>query len=166
MADFNIEVKLNLKGLLLKDFSKTMRIFSEEFGKLFEEGTAFLMKGVLRGTPVWRGVLANSVFREVKGTALNLHGTVATPLNYSGFIETGQPAHTPNFGNLAEWVRAKMGLSGSDLYAVTKVISRKIAVSGIKPNFMFKKAFETGKLELPKMVRKTEKRIINRWEKG
>lgn len=162
-GNFNINVKLDMKGMFLKNPTKALQIFSEEFGKLFEEGTAFLMREVLRGTPVWRGTLVNSVFREVKGTALNLHGMTATPLAYAGFIEKGEPAHTPNLDNLSEWVRAKMGLTGSNLYAVTKVISRKIATSGVKPHFMFQKAFETGKLELPKMIDKTEKRIINRW---
>jgi len=159
-----MEISIDLKkiGTLLNDHPKSIAIFEEEVGKIFEEGTSFLMREVVRGTPVYRGHLAGSVFREVKGSGLGLHGLVATPLAYASFIETGEPPHVPNFGNLAEWVRAKMGLTGSNLYAVVTVISRKMATSGVKPHFMFKRAFETGKIEIQKIINRAEKRIIER----
>lgn len=162
---FKIEIKTDIKGLLLKDFNKAMRIFEDEFSKLFEEGTSFLLREVMHGTPVWRGTLVGSEFKEVKGSALNLHGIVATPMSYAGMVETGLPAHTPNLDNLAQWVHAKMGLTGSHLYAVVNVIGRKISQSGINPHFMFRNAFEKGKIEIDKMVQKTEKKIIERWDK-
>ena len=157
------DVQLNITGMFLKDPKKAMGIFAEEFGKLFEEATSFCMRAVVRGTPVFRGALSEATFREVRGTGLALHGLVANPLAYAGFIETGRPAHTPDFNQLAEWVRTKMGLEGAPLYAVTRAIAQKISKSGIRPRSMFQKGFETAKMEIPKMIEKTESRIIQRW---
>jgi hypothetical protein len=162
-----ISFQFNFKGMVLKDSNKAIRIFEEELGKLFEEGLVFLHSRVLKGTPIWQGHLSEGIFRSsIKGTGLNIHGTTFTNIVYGQFIEEGFPIHAfPNFQNLADWVKAKLNLTGKDLYLVTRVISRKIASYGIKGRFMFKKAFEEGQIELPKMVARAEKRIVERWDK-
>ena len=160
-----IEIKLNLKGMLLKDPNKAMDILEDELGKLFEEGLAFIHSRVLKATPVWQGHLSENIARgPISGSGLGIHGTVFSNIIYGNFIEEGFPIHAiPNIENLADWVKAKMGLSGSDLYMVSRAIARKIASYGIKGRFMFKKGFEEGERELPKMIERAESRIIGRW---
>jgi len=167
MADFKIEIKTNFSGLLKKDFNKTMRIFEEELRKVFEEGLAFLESKVKQGTPNWKGHLVDNIARgQIRGSGLGIYGSVFTNVVYGEFIESGFPTHAfPNFYNLADWVRSKLGLEGTDLYLVTRTIARNIANSGILGKHMFEKGWEAGKLEIPKMVEKAEKRIIERWDK-
>jgi hypothetical protein len=160
-----LSIKLNLKGMLLQNPDKAMIIFQDELGKLFEEGLVFIHGRVLKGTPHWQWHLSENIARgPIRGSGLGIYGSVFTNVIYGNFIEEGFPIHAfPNFYNLADWVKAKLGLTGPDLYAVTRVISTKIASYGIKGKFMFKKAFEEGEKELPKMIDRTEKRIIERW---
>lgn len=165
MAEFQIGAEIKLQGLFLIDPKRALLIFEEEFGKALEEGTSFLMREVIRGTPVFGGNLRGSIFREIRGKGLNLHGVVATNLSYANFIETGEPAHIPNYGNLADWIRLKLGLTGQHLYAVLQVISRQIARQGIRPRFMFKNAFEIGKMQVQGMLNRAASKIIDRWEK-
>jgi len=161
--EFGAEIKL--QGLFLKDPERALSIFGEEFGKALDEATSFLMRQVIRGTPVHTGALRGSIFREIRGRGLDIRGIVATNLAYSSFIETGLPAHTPNYDNLAGWIRLKMGLSGKDLYAMLQVIAGNIKERGIRPHFMFKKAFDAGKMQVQKMLDKAAKRVVERWGK-
>lgn len=157
-------VDVKLKGLFLKDPPRAIKIFEEEFGKALEEGTSFLMRQVIRGTPVHTGALGDSIFREIRGRGLDLRGVVATNSQYANFIETGLPAHEPNYGNLADWIRLKLGLTGSRLYAVLQVVSRQIKAKGVRPRFMFKKAFNLGKMKVQGMLDKAARRIVDRWK--
>lgn len=160
--EFSAEVKLH--GLFLKDPERAIVIFEEEFGKFLDEGTSYLMRLVLRGMPVFKGELRGRTFREIRGRGLNMRGIVANPLAKAGFIERGKPPHVPNYANLADWVRIKLGLTGSDLYAVLTVIARNIKARGISPHWMFKNAWDKGKTQLQPMLDKTAERIKERWD--
>lgn len=162
-----IEIKLDFKGMLLKDPGKAIKILEDELGKLFEEGLAFIHSRVVGGTPIWKGHLSDNIMRgNIRGSGLNIYGSVFTNVVYGEFIETGFPIHAfPNFYNLADWVKAKLNLTGTDLFLVTRVIQRKLASYGIKGYRMFQKGFEEGEKEIPRMVERTEKRITERWDK-
>jgi hypothetical protein len=164
MAKMEMGAELKLQGLFLRDPDKAIKIFEEEFGKALDESTSFLMRTVIRGTPVHSGALRGSVFREIRGRGLAMHGVVATNWPYAEFIETGQPAHTPNYANLADWIRLKLGLSGDHLYAVLQVIAKQIRTRGIRPHFMFKKAFEAGRMRVQGILNEAASRIIERWK--
>jgi len=155
-------VKINVEGAYLKNPDLFIQVAGEELAKLLTESTTFVLGIVQRGTPIHIGALLNSEFKEVRGLGLSLHGVVATPNVYSSFIETGQPAHTPNFDELLTLVRLKLGLSGQVLYAVTNAIGNKIGRQGIKGRFMFQKGFKEGATKLPEMIKKTEEAIIRR----
>jgi len=159
--EYTAEIKI--EGLMLKDPDKALSIFEEELGKAFQEATSFILALVKRGTPVHSGNLANSIDTEIRGSGLNLHGIVGTALPYSSFIETGRPPHIPNYANLADWVRLKLGLQGKELYAVLQVIARKISRVGVEPHWMFKRAFNLSQEGVQKILDKTAERIIKRW---
>lgn len=164
MAKFKMGVDVKLHGLFLRDPVKAVKIFEEEFGKALEEGTSYLMRQVIRGTPVHTSALKGSIFREIRGRGFNMRGVVATNSQYASFIETGLPAHTPNYGNLADWIKLKLGLSGQHLYAVLQVIVKQIKTKGVRPHFMFKKAFNLGKMKVQGMLDKAANRIVERWK--
>jgi len=153
------EIKLNIKGLLLKYPERALMILEDEFSKGLDESLGFIMREVVRGTPIFHGQAAESVFKEIRGSGMYLHGVVASNLNRIGFLEEGIPAHTPNYANLSEWIRLKLGLTGPHLYAVLQVISKQIVKRGIKPAFMFKKAWAAGQIEVEKIMKKVEERV-------
>lgn len=163
-VSFGLEAQVKIQGFFLENPDRALSIFEEEFSKSLETATSFLMRAVLRGAPVHTGTLRSSVFREIRGTGLSLKGIVATNLAYSRFIETGKPAHEPNYDNLANWIRMKMGLSGRHLHAVLQVVARQIRTRGVRPRRMFEKAFNLGKNTVQGMLDQTATRIIERWE--
>jgi hypothetical protein len=159
-----MELKFDYKisGKILKDGAGSIDIMREELGKGFEEGTAFVMRKVSMGTPYYRGAAQSSIQREVNGEGLNVHGRVFSNLSYINFLETGLPAHAPTFGSLAEWVHLKLGHSGREVFAITKVISRNISRAGITGRFMFKKGLEGSQNYLNKIFDNVSKKIADR----
>lgn len=164
MANFKIDISTKIQGLLLKDINRAIKIIEEELEKIFTEILLFLREKVKDNTPEWNGNLIRSItMGNIRGSGLGIYGSTFTNIIYGQFIETGQPIHNfPNFNNLADWVRSKLKLEGSDLYLVTRVIQRKIANSGIKGHFMFQKGFEDGEREIPKMLDRMMKNVESR----
>lgn len=159
MTELSVEVKL--QGLFLTNPTSALKIFDEEMRKGFEESTSLMMREVDKRTP--RGVtahLADSLFREVKASGLELYGVIATPLAYAKRVETGE-VYTPEYASLLEWVRLKLGLAGSHLYAVTRVIRHNITLRGQKvARFMFDKGFQAGQPKALKILERDRKSVV------
>ncbi len=165
MPGLKLDMKIKFQGLFLKDPVKAIKIYEEEMKKGFEQSTSLILREVDKRTP--RGVtghLAGSLFREVRNVGMDMFGVVATPLFYAKRVEEGIP-YDPNFASLLEWVRIKLGLSGSHAFAVTKVIRRNISKRGQKvAKWMFERGFQAGKLKALKIMERARDKVVTRWQ--
>lgn len=162
-----LSVDARVRGLFLQNPEKAATIFADEFRKFLDEATSFTLRRVVIGTPVFSGTLRGSMFREIRGRAMQQYGVVATPLHYARPIETGGfPPKYPNIGNLADWVRLKLGITEpEDIDRVTFLIARAIkSRAGFKKaHWMFRNAFKAIYLKAQGMLDKAANRVIQRW---
>ena len=80
-------------------------------------------------------------------------GQVGTALNYAESVELGTRPHFPPVAPLADWARAKLGLSEDDAARVAFAIARKISQHGTKGAFMFTNAVEATREQIEAMIK-------------
>jgi len=165
MAKLELDAKIELKGLFLRDPNKAISIFEEEFGKALDEASSMFLRKVNKYTPRYTGTFAGSLFREKRGQGFGIHAIIGTPLQIQGRrLEYGEP-YSPDFRALVEWVRFKFGVSLSESFALAKVIKRNISRRGmVNVARMFKRGFEEGKGLAQGILDKAAKKIMERWK--
>lgn len=164
---FEIKIDSRVQGLFLKDPERAATIFAEEFKKFYEEMTSLGLRKTVAGTPVFSGNLAGSEFREIRGSGLDLHGIIATPIIYARPIETGEFPSFPNVAGMHDWVRLQLGITDpKEIDKVTFLVARAIAQrKGFKKaHWMFRNAYIFLKQKAQGILNKAANRIIERWK--
>jgi len=166
MAKFQLELKTKVRGMFLQNPEKAAKIFVDEFKKFLEESSSLALRKVGQNTPVFSGNLANSAFREIRGTGMKLHSRVATPVIYAMPIETGNFPTFPNVAGITDWVRLKLGIT--DLtkakqvsFLIARAISKRKGFT--KANWMYRNAFLFMRSRAQGMLDKAADRMIRRW---
>lgn len=161
-----LELKTEVRGLFLKDPERAAKIFADEWKNFLNESSSFTLRKAVTGTPVWRGNLASSEFRELRGNGLDMFAIVATPAINAGLIERGTPAFFPSPIALADWVRGKLGITDpAQIDRVTFLIARNMSKRGVKAHWMFRNAERALRNKAQNMLDQAGNRIIARWNK-
>ena len=163
-----IKIDTKLQGIFLKDPKRAAEIFVDEWRNFLEEASAYTMRRIIIGTPVFQGTLSGSMFREIRGNGVDMFAINATNQIYGNVIETGQPAFFPNPIGLADWVRLKLGIKDQrQISQVTFLIARAISKRGLKKaHWMFRNAFTLLSSRAQGMVNKMGSKIIAKWNQS
>ena len=140
-----IEYKIQQTGPI---FDRGLRddIIQTDLLAAMHEALIYLEREVKERTPIGAtGILRGSVFSEIRGQPVNLHGIVASPQQYAAPVEHGTQPHWPPQGPIRLWVRRKLGIEGDNVNGVAFLVARKIASKGTDGAHMFEEAFKAGK---------------------
>lgn len=168
MAIPPIEVKVDMRGVLMKDPPKAIKIYEREMGAAMRTSVSKLEADVKRGTPVGATTfLRGSIFSAVRGTGLNLHGVVASNSVYAEPVELGSAPHWPPPGPIELWVQRVLGVSDAkEIRRTAYVISRKISKTGTAARHMFRNAFQANKEKITRLLEAARDRVISQLKRG
>lgn len=164
MAQPPLTIAVDMRGVLLKNPEKADDIYTEEMSKSMREGVSKMEKDVKARTPVGAvGALRGSVFSEIRGRGLNLHGIVSSPSAYAEAVEVGQEPHFPPPEPLEAWVKGVFGLTNKrQIRRVAYAIGRAISRFGVEGRFMFRNAFQANKERVIRLLEDARDRIVRR----
>lgn len=141
-------------------FARAPGIVREELHRFVLGATQHLEAEVKDRTPQGaHGLLAQSINSEVGNLADGVLGVVGSPLPYAIPVELGTKPHFPPVQALKDWVRFKLGKTGTEVRRVAYLVARKIAKRGTKGHFMFLDAFQDSEPELHRQFENTVARI-------
>ena len=105
------------------------------------ESLAYLQTEVRKGTPIDTGIGRGSVYTEMRGTAVDLRGRVASAQEHMVVLEMGRRpgSRQPPLAPIRRWLE-RHGMDGGLAF----VVARNIGKRGMKPHHMFAKAAERG----------------------
>ena len=137
-----IEIRLDLSG-----FERLMRRWGpDQIARrkraAMDESLAYLRKRVQDATPVDTGLGRGSVFTEIRGTAVDLTGVVASAQPHMVVLEVGRRpgAKMPPATAIRRWLEHQGG-DGRLAFVVARAIGRR----GLPPHRMFARAAEQGR---------------------
>lgn len=143
-------------------YRKTPEIVQQELSLFMHGATQHMRSEVVDRTPAAMGTLRASVSASVETMADGMLGIVGTPQPYAVPVELGTKPHFPPVQALEDWVRQKLGVSGTDVRRVAYLVARKISKKGTKGHFMFRDAFEANAAEVQRQFDQTVSRIVAR----
>jgi len=104
-----------------------------------------LHREAVKNAPNNTGNLRGAIFSRIEGMGSDIRGVVAVgpAAPYGICVETGTKPHWMPIAPLLRWVHKRMGLDGSHMWAVAKVIQKKIAERGTEGQFFFQRAADS-----------------------
>ena len=159
------KVDKRVQGEFLKHPEQTAKIYETEFRKGLDESTMLVQREVVNRTPIRSGTLAKSITTETRGTGLNMHGIIGTPLVYALPVERGARTHFPPMGPIELWVR-RAGLSIEYLgrpLAINQIaylVARAISKRGLPAHWMFKDGIAAATTRVLKILNDAQDRIL------
>ena len=136
----NIRLDLSEVEDLARAFDELPKKLARGINRAMHKAVTVVQGRVVVHTPVFLGNLRGSIFTQVKGTPINVIGTVATNLVYGAPVEFGRrPGRMPPVDALEMWVRRQLGVSGDEARSVAFVVARAIGRRGTKARKMFDK---------------------------
>ena len=90
-------------------------------------------------------------------TGAGVEASVGSALNYAESVELGTKPHFPPVAPLADWARAKLGLSEDDAARVAWMIARKISKQGTQGAFMFTNAVDATREQIEAIIKQAVK---------
>ena len=139
---------------------KRNAIIQNELLAAMHSALLYFEREVKERTPVGAtAILRGSIFSEIRGQSVNLHGIVASPQEYAEPVEYGTQPHWPPQGPIRLWVRRVLNVSDEDVNGVAYLIARKIAAKGTKGVHMFEEAFKAGENTVANIFQKAGFRI-------
>ena len=139
-----MEIKIKQTGPIF-DKKRREGIIQTELLAAMHEALLYLEREVKERTPIGAtGILRGSIFSELRGQPINLHGVVASPQEYAAPVEHGTAPHWPPQGPIRLWVKRKLNVSDKDVNGVAFLIARKISQKGTKGAHMFENALKDG----------------------
>jgi hypothetical protein len=134
----------------------------QELGKALIK-TALVIEGKAKvEAPINFGPLRASIHSEgPKEYPGNVEARVGTNLNYAEAVEKGSRPHTPPIGPLKLWAKRKLGNEN-----IAYAIQKKIAKTGTKGTFFFKKAKESSQSDFNKYITQALDSIMQFLAKG
>lgn len=159
--------RATVQGLdeLQRKFEKSPEIVSGEMRTAMQKSTITLASDIRPETPVFMGILRNSIGSDVSGTGSKIVGTVGSSLKdeaYPAVMEHGrEPAPVPP-GKLERWVKIKLGVTDTQVTMVARKIAHSISLHGIKGRFFMKKGFEKAQGKILGYFQEALKRIVER----
>jgi len=122
-----------------------------------------MKKNVKKNKSVYTGRLWNSIQAERIRPLLWGVGSEAA---YQWNLEYGSRPHKPPFRAILDWVRLKnrwYGEKGKEkAYPIAKRVQETIAEKGTKPHPFIRPAHETVRKEIPKVIEKRMRKMIER----
>lgn len=167
-----LELEMEVEGVYLKNPEKALPIWEEEILTALEKVLAFLHGKILPKMPESvTGYLRGSVFTEIRGKKLDLHGVIASPAKYAMAIEKGYPiGKFPNIDAIRLWARSVFGRmteagEGRRAYLIARAIYRKGYREPHKKGWgMFEKTFKEEKSKVIEFLDKANARVVKRLE--
>ena len=137
-------IKIQQKGPI---FDKKIRedIIQNELMAAMHEALLYLEREVKERTPIGAtSILRGSIFSELRGQPVNLHGVVASPQEYAAAVEHGTSPHWPPQDPIKLWVKRKLNVADNEIDGVAFLIARKISQKGTTGAHMFENALKDG----------------------
>jgi hypothetical protein len=160
---FTVDTKIT--GMLFTRPKEVRPLFQKEFHAAMLESTLLLQKETVDRTPISQGFLRRSIGSAVRGAGLNMTGIVGSPLVYALPVEQGAAPHFPPLGPVELWAKSKslsFIRSGVEitLRNVAFLIARKISITGLGANWMFRDALEASTSRIVGFLNSAQKRIL------
>lgn len=160
------EIELDYSDLeeVIAKFPEIERIISRRMRNQMDIMLAYLLAKAVDITHskelVDSGAYVGSLATEVRGTALNLRGTLAPSVAHGYYVEHGRrPGKFPYLPAIEMWVRRKLGKSDEkEVRAVTFLVGRAIADHGTIKRFGYK-----GGEVLKDTLKEGKPKVLNMW---
>jgi len=133
---------------------RRMRVFPKNVQKTFtramRRAVLLLESEASKRTPVGvgdspTGHLRVSIFSEIRGSQMQIRGTVGSPSDYGLAVELGSRPHWPPPGVLVRWAQLKFGISAKQAVRVDFLLRRAISRRGTPAVKMFGRAFRVAR---------------------
>jgi len=137
---------------LLKQFEGAEDTLDNLARKTMIESVSILERIIKETAPVDAGTYRNSVSSKVIGKALDMIGTVFSPLLYAIIVESGRsPGTWPNIDAVTRWVeRKRLANSPEMILKVGFLVSRAIKNRGIEAKNIFENALDSAETYIVK----------------
>lgn len=164
MAGIEFKIEKKIQGEFLKHPEKTMQVYETEFRKGLNNATMLVQREVVSRTPIRTGTLRKSITTELRGSGLNLHGVIGTPLIYGApqeyGVDPGQcfPPPLP-FEIAARRLTSTLEIAPS-FEGFVYLLRRGIYMSGIKARHMFRDGFKASTAKVLKILNDAQDRVL------
>lgn len=142
--------EIEVKGLqeAVAELGRFDEVADKHLMKAMKQGTTTIVSEVRPLTPVFMGLLRNSiaseVIREGPGSIIGKVGSTLKDEEYPAVMEYGRKpgATMPPPEKLERWVHLKLGVPEEKAHGVAFTVARAIARRGIAGKFFLKRGFE------------------------
>ena len=166
MTGLNIEIDIREAAAMARAWAQAPEIVREELYRATLEAELLLERETQENTPIGvggGGGLKGSISsREPQILADTVIGEVGTPLDYAIPVEFGSRPHRPPVQPLADWAKAKLGVSDDEAEGVGWAIASKIAKEGTEGAFMFTNALDSARPQIEVIFAQARQRIVDR----
>ena len=145
-------------------WARTPGIVAEEMARAVEEGTQRTLREVQERTPVGAtSMLRESIAaRPVAVTGDAVTGAVSTSVRHAVPVEIGTKPHRPPVEPLADWAKARLGLSDREARRAAWAIAARIAARGTEGAFMFRGGLDAAKPHIERLFNMAARRALAR----
>jgi hypothetical protein len=152
---------------LLKQFEGAEDTLDNLARKTMIESVSILERIIKETAPVDAGTYRSSVSSKVIGKALDMIGTVFSPLLYAIIVESGRsPGTWPNIAAVTRWVeRKRLATSSEMVLKIGFLVSRAIKNRGIEAKNIFENALDASETFIVKKFEWVCDEFIRSFEK-